>query len=466
VKVLATYTATAETDINLDLNLGLLDSRIFTTTDLSTIYPSDTEVSDKRYLCVSVEIKLDEFESVSDGAAYARPRMLILLGILSFLTHELFISLEFFGSSTVKEELRRVDVSDYRFEFNGIDLIPKIKQIISFINSNRENDVRLFYSLIDRYRKALFLEKESEQSMVHDDEIILSYFHILELLSTKYYAKQKSLAIELIKNLSESLLKDIFLLEGNRLQSELSSKAKLIETIFVSELSVASKIMFMFKEQGLLTHRLKSFVYDFVKDRNSVAHGRQVYQDRVIFPVPQFFPLVTNWEYSFEMLRILSGRTISIFVGLDHLEEEWLEIESGLIPTIDELNDFIVEKRFDKIGIEDFYLGKDNEITPYTIAYYLVSKKIKVASAITALAKIILEYREIEDEITQLILAVVLIVDDTTSDLREKCINIIKLSSEKRWLPDVRMKDILHHLEYLGHEPKVLRELIANREIR
>ncbi|MCF0039686.1 hypothetical protein [Dyadobacter fanqingshengii] len=466
MKVLATYTATAEIDIDLDLDFGLLDSRIFTTNDLSAIYPSHEGDSEARYLCISVEVSLDEFESALDGAAHARPRLLIILGILSFLTQELFISFEFFVSSTVKGELNRTNVADHKFEFSGIDFVPKIKQIISFIDSSKENDTRLFYSLIDRYRKALFLEKESEDSMVHDDEVLLSYFHILELLSTKYYAKQKSLALESISNLSESLLKDIFLLDGNRLQSELSSKTKLIESLFISELSVASKILFMLKEQGILTHRLKAFIYDFVKDRNSVAHGRQVYQDRVIFPVPQFFPLVANWEYSFDMLRIISGRTISLFIGLDHLEDEWIEIEDDLLPTLEEVNTFITEKRFDKISIEDFYSGKDNDITPHAIGYYLMIKKIKVAFAIAALQKVILDYREIEDEITQLIQVVVLIVDDTTDEIREKCINIIKLSSDNRWLPDVGMRDILHHLEYLGHEPKVLREMMLNREIR
>src|SRR5690606_6209120 len=149
----------------------------------------------------------------------------------------------------------------------------------------------------------------------------------LELLSTKYYIKQKQLATQSIKQFSEALLKDIYLLEGNVLQSEQSSKSKLVESLFISELPVASKVMYMFQEQGILTHRLKSFISDLIKDRNSVAHGRQVYQERVIFPVPPFFPLIRNREYSFEMLRILSGRAISIFIGLDHLEEEWSDFE-------------------------------------------------------------------------------------------------------------------------------------------
>ncbi len=300
--------------------------------------------------------------------------------------------------------------------------------------------------------------------MIHDDEVLLSHFHILELLSTKYYARQKELATQSIKQFSENILKDIYLLEGNQLQSEQSSKSKLIESILISELPVASKIMFMFQEQGILTHRLKAFISDLVKDRNSVAHGRHVYQERVIFPVPPFFPLIRNREYSFEMLRILSGRSIASFLNLDYLDEEWAEL--GLPPSIDELNKFISEKRFEKIKIDDFYAGNDNDITPYTFAYYLLNKKLKIENAIIALSDTILKYRKIEDEITQIVLAVVLIVDKAKGELKNKCIEIIKLSSENRWLPDFKMRDVLYYLEYLGHEPKTLREMITKREIR
>jgi hypothetical protein len=466
MKALTTYTTTTEIDIDLNVDICLLDSRIFTTTDISEIDESKKKIKNKKYLCISIEIQLDEFESVMDGAAYARPRLLIILGILTFLTQELFTSFSFFSSSTVVGKLDKPDIKKSKFKFNKINFLNDLKLIVAFANSDQENDNRLFYSLIDRYRKALFLEKESEDNMIHDDEVLLSHFHILELLSTKYSIKQKQLATKSIKQFSENLLKDIYLLEGNQLQSEQSSKSKLVESLFISELPVASKIMFMFQEQGVLTHRLKTFISDLIKDRNSVAHGRQVYQERVIFPVPPFFPLIRNREYSFEMLRILSGRAISLFLGLGHLEEEWIDLEESLLPSIDELNTFISEKRFEKITVDDFYAGSDNSITPYTIAYYLLNKKLKAENAIPVLSNIVLKYREIEEEITQLILAVVLIVDVSTDELKEKCIDIIKLSSKNGWLPNFKMRDVLYHLEYLGHTPKTLREMVTNGEIR
>ena len=459
-----TYTTIREIDIDLDIDVFLLNSRVFTATDLSLIDKHHKSEKGKKYLCITIEIHLDDFESVFDGAAYARPRLLIILGILTFLTQELFTPFEFYNNSTMVGDIKRGKQN--KFKFNKSNYLSDFNKIVAFTQSQNENEKRLFYSLVDRYRKALYLEKESEENMIHDDEVLLSHFHILELLSTKYNPKQKQLATQSIKQFSESILRDIYLLEGNPLQSEQNSKSKLIESIFISEQPVASKIMFMFQEQGILTHRLKAFISDLVKDRNSVAHGRQVYQDRVIFPVPPFFPLIRNREYSFEMLRVLSGRTISLFLELDNLYEEWTEYEDNLLPSIDELNDFIKEKRFEKISLEDFYAGTDNDITPFTVAYYLLSKNLKVESAIPVIANIVLNYREIEEEITQLVLSVILIVDNVKDELKQKCIEIIKLSSEKRWLPDSKMRDVLYYLEYLGHEPKTLRDMITKREIR
>ena len=461
-KLPTTYTTIREIEIDLDVDVAILDSRIFTTTDLSTIAEYHKAEKGKKYLCISIEIKLEGFESVTDGAAYARPRLLIIFGILTFLTQELFTPFDFFNTSTIVGKLKRSKKK--KFKYNKSTYLPAFNKIHTLTESKEESEKRLFYSLIDRYRKALYLEKESKENMIHDDEVLLSHFHILELLSTKYYSRQKKLATQSIKTFSENILRDIYLLEGNQLQSELNSRKKLVESIFISELPVASKIMFMFREQGILTHRLKSFISDLVKDRNSVAHGRQVYQERVIFPVPPFFPLIRNREYSFEMLRILSGRSIALFLNLDHLYEEWSEFD--LLPSISELNKFIDEKQFDKISLDDFYDGKYNDITPYVVVYHLLNKNLEIEDAKQALSESILNYRKVEDEITQLVLSVVLIVDYAKDHLKEKCIEIIKLSSEKGWLPDFKMRDILYYLEYLGHEPKTLRKMILDKEIR
>lgn len=225
MKALTTCTKIIEINIDMDVDICLLDSRVFTTTDISKIDHSKKKTKNKKFLCISIEVQLDEFESVLDAFAFSRPRLLIILGLLTFITQELFTSFSFYSSSTVVGKLERPETKKFKFKFNKINFINDLKIIVAFVNSDQENDKRLFYSLIDRYRKALFLEKESEENMIHDDEVLLSHFHILELLSTKYSIKQKQLATQSIKQFSENLLKKIYLLEGSSLESEQVSKA-------------------------------------------------------------------------------------------------------------------------------------------------------------------------------------------------------------------------------------------------
>lgn len=458
------YTAIYKIDIDLNIDICFLDSRILTTKKLNKIDVNINEVSKGNYLCIIIKAQLDDFESLTDCAAFVRPRLLIIFGILSFLSRELFMP---FGAIKTSTEVLDIKLGkSKKFKIDKIDFLPQFEKIVKFIKNSPENEIRLFYSLIDRYRKAIYLEYKGGENMVHDDEILLSHFHILELLSNNYYTKQKQLASQLINQFTETILKDVYLIEGNQLQAQLNSKRKFVESLFLSELPVGSKIMFMFQEQGILTKRLKSFISELIKDRNSVAHGRQVYQERVVFPVPPFFPIISNRSYSFEMLKLLSGRAIALFINIDYLKNEWEEMDGDIMPTYEELSLFINEKKYKLITIDEFYLGKENDITPYTISYYLLIKKLDIRSAIQVLSEVILNYREFEEEITQIVLAVILIVDGTENDLRAKCIDIIKLSSAMNWLPNwFNMRDTLYFLEYLGHSPKALREMFVNHEI-
>lgn len=456
-KIKATYTTTSNIDFDLDIDIFLLNSRVFSAMDSES--KNKTTV-----LTISIETELDDFESFSECAMYARPRLLIILGILSFLTQRVFTPFEFNNVSSNRKELS--ETISTKFNYESANHLPFLKEILKYLASNNESKTRLFYSLIDRFRKALFLENESEDNMIHDDEILLSYFHIIELLSSAYSSNQKKTAREEISIFAESVLKNVYLIEGNQLKEELNAKRKLIESIFKPTLSVGSKIMYMLKQQGILTNRLKAFVSDLVKDRNSVAHGRQVYQDKVIFPVPPFFPLIRNRDYSMEMLRFLSGRAISLFIGIGHLKTEWDEIGESLFPTLEELNGFLNAKKHETISVDNFYSGTENDITPFTVTYYLLHKKISTTIAIQLLSNVILNYREIEDEITQIVISIILIIDSTENELKEKCIEIIKLSSKNSWIPDFKMRDILYYLEFLGHKPMTLREMIKNKEIR
>lgn len=458
-----TYITLIETDIDINIDVLFFNARIVTTKNPKAINKSFKQKKDVTFLCISIETEIDDFESVNDATLLARPTELIIFGLLTFFTGETFTPFQksqgvnFIGKHNLPKK--------EKFTYEGVSFIKEYAKLLKFLKGSQKSKRNLFYSAIDRWRKARFLEDENESSLAHSDEVTLSYFHILELLSEEYYDEQKRNANSIIDKFATKILEDIFMFEGSRLQSEIPGKKKLIEALFISELGVASKIMFMFKQQNILNNRLKYLISELVKDRNSVAHGRSVYKEKVIFPMPPFFPLISSRSYSNEMLRTLSAVAISNIFGLKLHLKDWKEIQDELNPSIDELNLFIKNKDYNKLTIDEFYQGKINNIIPYTITHYLLNKKLKTETAIPALENLILNFRNIDTEITQIVISAILILDIADTPLKDKAIDLIKVASINRWIPDFKLRDILYHLEFLGHSPKIFRDMLKDKAI-
>jgi hypothetical protein len=461
----AVYTAISVIDSSLSIDVNFLDARVFTTKNLRA-HGIDLSKLDKKkkYLCISIETQLEDFESVLDIAAYARPRLLIILGILTFFTQDLFTSFQFHAGLNAVGAL--VKGQKEKFAFDGVSHLLDFRKVIKFIDLLKEKEKRLLYSLVDRYRKAFFMERESEDNMIYEDETLLSYFHILESLSEIYYTSQKQHASFLINEFVDKIFSEVYLFQKKQIDKEKAGKINFIESAFISHLPVGSKIMYMLQKQGILSRRLSSFIAGIVKDRNAVAHGKQAYQDKVIFPVPPFFPLAKNMDYSMDVLRLLSGRALAIHMGINHLKNEWEQISEDLMPSFEELEDFMNEKLYENASIDDFYSGINNDITPYVVFYHLVNKKLKIKDAIPVVSNLILNYREVEEEISQLAPVALLIVDDATDELKKKCIEVIRLAHDKSWFLHFSMRDFFYHLEYLDHKPKMLREMLLKGEVK
>jgi len=436
-----------------EIDINILDSRVFT-----------TETEGKLKLCIEIQVALEKFESVTDAPLYARSRLLIILGIISFLTQDIFTPLDANQTQSSLGELSKV--KNEMFIYDSEDVLHIFKSIIKFLEEQKENKIRLFYSLIDRWRKALYLEKESEESMIHDEEAILSYFHILELLSNEYYTIQKEKAIKKIDAFSMSFLKEINFLTDQQLESEMSVKKKMIKEILLTNLPIKSKILYMLNEQGLLTKRLNSFITQIIEDRNSVAHGRQVFQDKLIIPFPPFFPLIKNRKYSLDTIRCLSARIIALFINTEHLKDEWDFLASQLKPTTNEIKNFIEEKKYMYLSNIEFCEGKIDNITPELLTNEILDKKIKLEIALEIFSKFILNFSKNEEETIQLTIISTLLVDIAKKEVQDKCLEIINFSYENDLIPGFGMREILYDLELFGFKPKILRKMIIENKIR
>lgn len=107
-------TAKATIDCDLDVDISLLSSRIFTTTEKKD--DNEDNSDGKRFLYINIEQTLEQYESLTDGLAHIRPRKLILLGILSFLTQKPFTSFEFQEQKSSFGVLELSDVERFSYE--------------------------------------------------------------------------------------------------------------------------------------------------------------------------------------------------------------------------------------------------------------------------------------------------------------------------------------------------------------
>jgi hypothetical protein len=451
------YTYSRVVDFDLHIDIDFLDIRI-------TSFKLNSSSEGEYRLNIIIQAQLEEFESITDGIAYTRPKLLIAFGILSYITGEVFTPFETNQS--------KATIGDYTifcnniFRYNGKCLLDKYLLFESKVKSHE--DKNFIFSLLDRWRKGLFLEKESTDNMIYDDETLLSYFHILELLTTKYEKEQKKEIAEKINIFTNDLLKDSFFLSHGNLENKTTEKSKLIESLLNTELSVANKISYMFNKQGLLNNQIKYFIADFIKDRNSVAHGRTVYQNRVIFPVPPFFPLVKIKNYELEFYRVLTAKSIDSYLGIDFYKDEWIELKKIILPSYVTLKEFYKEKKFEKLSNLDFCNGVVNNITPYVISHYLTSGKIKPKQALEILTDFINNYKGTEEETFMSIWSIIIILDYIKEQsLKDKCIEIIKTAYSNKWHPAYfKMRDELYTLEYFGFETKEFKKLLQNGVIR
>ncbi len=93
------YTRTI--DFNLVVDIQFLDIRIITGSGLEILGNyCDADSIDKAHLAIIIQSQLDSFESLSDGVAYSRPRLLIAFGMLSYFTQQIFTPFETYQSSS------------------------------------------------------------------------------------------------------------------------------------------------------------------------------------------------------------------------------------------------------------------------------------------------------------------------------------------------------------------------------
>jgi hypothetical protein len=92
------------------------------------------------------------------------------------------------------------------------------------MNNGDQSEKRLIYSLIDRWRNPIHMQKESQDSMEYDDEVVIAYFHVLELLGAEYYNPLRTKIKAEVASYLDKIYSGMLLFDGEYLKTTIFSK--------------------------------------------------------------------------------------------------------------------------------------------------------------------------------------------------------------------------------------------------
>lgn len=399
------------------------------------------------YLLIDSTFELKEYDSLTEGSAKIRPQLLVIHGILSFLTNEIFISFQNFASHQfmVNHHIGPA-VSKNRLRSKGINYDSDLEKILGEIEKANSEKKILIYSLFERWRKALYLEIESEEGFVHLDESVLAYVHILEVLADEFKENFKKKISDERKQIITAILEC-----ANTPEKSFKRISGLINKANELRITLKTKTLQMLSDLDLYNAKSKEIVLRFIEHRNSIAHGRKdIYQDKVVYPLKPFFSLIKDIDENLESIKILSAKTISNYLGLNAWEEEWYCLMLTELTPISIVKDFIDNKKYDGITSNDFLNGKVDGIMPFTIAYYYLKGKISFFELEHTLADIFLTSKINKENCKALFDASLPLADSSIPNLAGKARQIIMKVDKNGWGCYSNIRDLIKDYEYHG----------------
>jgi hypothetical protein len=419
-------------------------------------------LSEFGYLKISIESNLKYNESLTDSAIFSRSKFLVALGVASFVIDEPLDVFSSISKSYIFEG--KTESLESKFINDCVDSTQYLVEIIDKINAMAAHESNLIFSLLDRWRKARFMEKDSESSLIYSDEATLAYFHILELLGDLYSKELKIKSDDLISSFVKKYNEEILSLSGQSLESEQNSKAKLLSKLLSKDLSVNGKILYFLKKYDLYSNQTAFWVKNLVEDRNSVAHGRRVFYEKSIFPLQPFFPLISDSIYPLRFVRVLAANVISKHLGVTLYSNEWNIVEKSLIKDAHETKKYLSSGSFNRL---DEMYGEKKNIVNGGISSFVLSKKIPVNDCVDFYKFYLTHEIENHDFLYSNIYSIIILFESTTesglsSMLKQAILNTHTLECNI----DLRFRDTMYFLDFHGFETIKFENLIESGEIR
>lgn len=397
-------------------------------------------------LSVITKCELEKYTSPSEVQRYSRGDNLVIQGIITFFTGFPLTVYHSNGGASgitpieyVKQETHlKIDDVDYTNDL--IILLDRLNKEPEFV-----------ITLLDRWRKAIYLKEESYDADLYYDEATLSFFHIFELFGESVGDELKNKLENNIESMLYQHFKSYYFTE-TQTKRMVEQNRKAVNNLLIGDhLSLAIKVKHFLQKYGLLDDNVAFFIDNMIKVRNAIAHGRITYRTVFMWPLPPFFNLSKDSYENIEFLFFLSAEMISKYIGISCWEEEWNEAKEFLMPPDHIISAFLE----DSLVIENFNCdilihGNKYNITWRTLFNYYVKKPKKTIRERIEIAMkdAFMNSHTDENNAPDIFNISIIFADSDDTDIMQKAIENIKLIISRTWCGWLNFKDAYTYLDF------------------
>lgn len=413
-------------------------------------------------LTVISKCELEQYAGPAETHKYSRGDNLVIQGIITFFTG---FPLTIYHSNNSSGGIFPIYHKKQKTHLiiDNVDYTSDLIILLDRLNKEPE----LIITLLDRWRKAVYLKEQSCDADLYYDEATLSFFHIFELFGESIGGELKNKLENNIENMMYQYFKSYYFTESQTKQMVEQNRKSVNRLLIGDFLNLAIKVKYFLEKYELLDDNVAFFIDNMIKIRNAIAHGRITYQKVFMWPLPPFFNLSKDSYENIEFLFFLSAVMISKYIGISCWEDEWNEAKELLMPP----NHIISAFLDNSLVIEDFNYamlvrGNKYNITWRTLFNYYVknSKKIIRERIEVATRDAFMNTTIDEDNAPDSFNISIIFADSEDFDIKQKAIENVKTIITNNWYGWSNFKDAYTYLEFYSVTVVWYKEFLLNRE--
>ncbi|MBC6308218.1 hypothetical protein HCJ66_01500 [Listeria sp. FSL L7-1582] len=404
---------------------------------------------------------LNDHSGIHEQTRYSRSDILSIQGILSFFSGIAITVYENISSATSINPIKYKKKNTHLI-IDGLHHTSDLKKILIKV----EEEPQLMISLLDRWRKSVYLLEESTDANLYFDEATLGFFHIFEIFGEKNSPELKSKLDKDIQLFLSTYYENYYLTNDQK-KDKITENLKTFKNLLIgNHLTLSVKIKDFLKKNDMLDDNVAFFIDSMIKIRNAIAHGRITYQEKFIWPLSPFFNLSKDSYQNINFLYILSAKMISAYAGINRWDNEWHTEKQNLLPPLNTLVSFLVNPHSFKHSIskEALFQGNEYNITWVTIFNHYVknAKKIPIKTLEMGLKEYFISTNLNEDNASDIFNISIIFSDSEDIEIKGKAIENIKSTINKGWHRWGNFKDAYSYLEFYNLPPVWYKQFLDN----